>query len=132
MNYHTFPFDIQFITFSFKYFFYSKFFLTSFLLFFFVKTSSNFCTIQVTNNITPQNCIFNPTNNKNFFWPIWSVSFSKNVFLFGNSNMVTNFKFRIFLVTIVVVFRIRIICNVNRFHFDGSMNCVIVLINKII
>ena len=90
-----FPFDIQFITFSFKYFFYSKFFLISLLQFVFIKTSSNFFTIQITNSISPRNCIFNFINNKNFFWPIWSISFSKNVFIFWNSNMITNFKFRI-------------------------------------
>ena len=36
-----FPFDVQFITFSFKHFVYFKFFLTRFLQFFFIKTSSN-------------------------------------------------------------------------------------------
>ena len=40
--------NIQFITFSFKYFFYSEFFFTSFLQFFFIKTPKNWFTIQVT------------------------------------------------------------------------------------
>ena len=93
-----FQFEIQFITFSFKYFFYSKFFLTSFLQFFFLKTSSNKLTIQVINYIISRNCICNFTNNKNFFRLIWSVSFSKNVFVFSNSNMVINFKFRILFI----------------------------------
>ena len=48
-------------------FFYSKLFLTSFLQFFFVKTSTNFFTIQITNSIRPRNCIFDFINNKNFF-----------------------------------------------------------------
>ena len=105
--------------FSFKYFFYSKFFLTSFFHVFFIKTSSNFFTIQITNNISPRNCIFNFTNNKNFF----CISFSKNVFIFWNSNFVTNFKFRIFFIKISILFSIRIICNVNRCNFNNFMNC---------
>ena len=125
-----FPFDIQFITFSFNYLFYSKFLLTIFLQFFLVKSSSNFITIQVTNNISARNCIFNFTNNKNVFWPIWSVYFSKNVFLFWNSNMITKFKFRVFFIKIFILFSIRIIRNINRFHFNNFMSCVIVYINN--
>ena len=93
----TFPFNIQFIAFSFNYFFYSKFFLISFLQFFFIKTSNNFFTIKIINYICPWNCIFNFFNYKNFFRPIWCVSFSKNIFVLRNSYMITNFKFRIFL-----------------------------------
>ena len=135
----SFPFDIQFTTFSFKYFFYAKFLLISLLQFFFIKTFSNFFTIQIINNISQKNCIFNFTNNKNFFWPNWSISFSKNVFMFWNSNMITNFKFRIFFIWIFIVFSIRIVRNINRFQFYCSMNCelelwtcCIVFINNII
>ena len=127
-----FPFDVQFTFFSFKHFFYSKFFLTTFLQFSFIKASSDFFTIQVTNNISSRKCIFNFTNNKNIFLPIWSVSFSKNVFIFWNPNMIANFEFRIFLIRIFIVFSIRIRCNANRFHFNASVNCVIVFINNII
>ena len=67
--------------------------------------------------------IFNFTNNTNFFWPIWSVPFCENVFIFWSSNMVTNFKSRIFSIKILIVFSIRIICNINRFHFNSFMNC---------
>ena len=55
----SFPFDIQCITFSLNYFFYSKSFLTSFLQFFFIKTSNNFFTIQIINYVCTRNCIFN-------------------------------------------------------------------------
>ena len=65
-----FPFDIQFITFSFNDFFYFKFFLICFLQFFTTKTSSNKLAIQVINYICPWNCIFNFISNKNFLWPI--------------------------------------------------------------
>ena len=81
-----------------------------FLQFFSFKASSNWLTIQVTNHSCPRNCIFNVANNKNFFWPNWSISFSKNVFLFWYSDMITNFKFRIL----------------------GSVNCVIVFFNNIL
>ena len=128
----SFPFDVQFVTFSFKYFFYSEFFLTSFLQFFFIKISSNWFTIQVTNKISPRNCIFNFNNNKNIFWPILSVSYSKNIFVFLNPNMITSFEFRIFFARIFNVFSIRIVCIVNRFHFNASMNCIIAFINNII
>ena len=82
-----------------KYFFYSKFFLICFLQFFFIKCSNNFFTIEIINNISPRNCIFRFTNNRNFFWLVWSVSCSKNVFIFWNSNTVTNFKLRILSLT---------------------------------
>ena len=108
-----FPLEVQFIPFSFKYFFYSKFFLTNFLQFFFIKTFGNFFTIQAFNSISPRNCIFNFTNNKNFFGPIWSIFFSKKVFVFWNFNMVTNFKFTIFFIKIFIVFSIRIITSLG-------------------
>ena len=63
------------------------FFLITFLQFFFIKTSSNFLTIQITNSINPTNCIFNFINNNTFFWSIWSISFSKNVFLSPTLNL---------------------------------------------
>ena len=47
---------IQIITFSFKYFLYSKLFLISLLKFFFIKTSNNLFTITIINNISPWNC----------------------------------------------------------------------------
>ena len=62
-----------------------------------ISETDNFFTIQTTNSISPRNCISNFINNKNFFRPIWSISFSKYIFIFRNSNIVTNFKFRIFL-----------------------------------
>ena len=81
----TFPFDISFITFFLDYFFYPIFLLISLLQFFSIKCSNNFLTIEIINNICPRNCIFNFFNYKNFFRPIWCVSFSKNIFVFGNS-----------------------------------------------
>ena len=54
-----------------------------------------------------------------------------NVFVFLNPNMITNFEFRIFFITIFILFSIRIRCNLNSFNFNASMNCVIVFINNI-
>ena len=106
----SFRFDVQFITFSFENFLYSKFFLTSFLQLFFIKTSSNWLTIDVTSYVCPRNCIFNFTNNKNLFWPILAVSFTKKVFLFWNLNMITNFEFRSGYIRILIAFNVRFGC----------------------
>ena len=113
-------------------FFYSKFFLISFLQFFFINTSNNFFTIKIINKISPWNCFFNFFNYKNFFWTIRNISFCKNIFILRNSNIITNFKFRIFFIWMLIVFSIIIIRNFNRFLFNSSMNSVILFINNII
>ena len=115
---------MQLVSFSSNYFFHSKFFAISLLQFFFIKSSNNFFTFQVTNNIGPWNCIFNFANYKNFFWLIWSISFSKNASVFWDSN-ITNLKFRILKIKISIIFSIRISFNINGFHFNSSMECVI-------
>ena len=115
----TFPFNRQFVT---------------FLVFaiFFIKASSNRFTTGVANNISPGNCIFNFAKNKNFFWLVSSVSFSKDAFVFWYSGTITNFKFRIFIVRIFIVFSIRIRCYLSGFHFYCSVNCAVVFINTIV
>ena len=97
-NYHNLSIWHIFISFSFDNLFNPKLFLISLLQVFFIKCSNNFFTIEIINNICPWNCIFNFTNNKNFFRPIWCISFSKNIFVFRNSYVITNFKFRIFII----------------------------------
>ena len=37
-------------------------------------------------------------NHKNTFRPIWSVTFCESVFIFRCSHMITNLKFRIFII----------------------------------
>ena len=118
--------SIQNTTFSFNYHFYSEFFSICFLQFFLIKSSSNFFTIYITNKTRSWNSIFNFANNNNFLWPIWGISFSKNVVLFRNSDMITYFKFGNFFIRVNIVFSIRILCNISQFHFNNSMNCVIV------
>ena len=120
------------MTFSCKYFFYSKFLLISLLQFFFIKCSNNFFIIEVINSIFPWNCIFNFTNNKNILRPIWCISFRKNIFLCRNSYEITNFKFRIFFMNFFLKINIWIIFNINRFHLNCSMICIIILTNYII
>ena len=80
------------------YFFYSKFLLIYLLQFFFIKCSNDFFTITIINNISPWDCILNFFNHKNSFRPIWSIALSKNFFVFRYSQMITNFKFRIFII----------------------------------
>ena len=87
-----FPFDIQFIAFSFNYVFYSNFFLTTFLQFFFIETSSNSFTISVTNYIKPRNFIFNFTNKQIFFWPFGAYPSAK-AFLSNESLSNNRFSF---------------------------------------
>ena len=60
-----FSFGKQFISFSFDYFIYSKFFLISFLQFFLIKNSNNLFTIKITNNISPWNSDCNWTRTQN-------------------------------------------------------------------
>ena len=96
------------------------------------KNSRNLFTIQVTNNISPWNCVFNFTNKKNLFLPILGITFSKSVFVFWYLYKISNFKFRLGFIRIFVVFSIRIWCNVNWFHFYCSLNCVIIFINNIV
>ena len=78
----TYPFDINFITLSFNFFFYPKFLLICFLQFFFVKHSNNFFTYEITNNKCPRNSILNFFNNKIFLRPILNISVCTNVFVF--------------------------------------------------
>ena len=120
------------MTFFLKYFFYSKFFLISLLQLFFIKCSNNFFTIKIINNICPWNCIFNFTNNKNFFRPIWHVSFSKNIFIFRNSYVIINFKFWIFIVNFFFEINLCTIFNIIRFHLNYFMICIIIFIYYII
>ena len=62
----TFTFEIQLITSSFNYFFYSKLFLICFCNFF----SNNFFIIKIANNICSQHSIFTFFIHKSFFRPI--------------------------------------------------------------
>ena len=67
--------------------------------FFFIKRPKYFpafqFTIKAINDIHPWYCIFHFFNNKNFFWPVWSVTLCQNIFVLWYSYMMTNFKFRI-------------------------------------
>ena len=66
------------------------------------------------------------------FRPIWSVSFSKNVSVFLNSYMITNFKFRIFIINFITRANICFIFNINMFHLNCSMISILVFIYYII
>ena len=114
------------------YFFNSKLFLICFLQFFFVKVSNNFFTIKITNNICPWHSVFNLFNHKTLFRLTWNVTFSKNVFIFIFCNMITNFKFRIFLIIFFIKVNICAWPYTNRFHFNCAMICIVVFINYII
>ena len=82
----------------------------------------------------PWHCIFNFFIYKHFFRPIWSVTFGKNVlvFIYLYPCMITNFKFRIFIIVFIPRVDICTIFNMNMFHFNCSLICVIVFIYYII
>ena len=113
-------------------FFYPKSLLICFWSLFFIKCSTNFFTIEIINNISPWNSIFSFFNHKNFFRPIWSISFSKKVFILWYSNMFASFKFRIFIITFFNRVNICIIFNFNRLHFNCSLIYIVVFIYYII
>ena len=80
--------------------------LNYFLHFFFAKSSNNSFAVRIVNNVSPRHSIFNFFNHKNFFRPIWSVTFRKKLFMFWYSNNITNFKFKISF----IIFLIKSIC----------------------
>ena len=59
---------------------------------------------EIMNNTCPGNIIFNFCDYKNFFRPIWSISFSKKVSVFWYYNMITNLKFRIFIILLESIY----------------------------
>ena len=91
------------------------------LQFFFVKCSNYFLAVKMTNKICPRNSIFNFFNHKNLSRPIWSVIFYKNVLIFLYSYMITNFKFRIFLIIFFIKVNICAWPYINRLHFCCAM-----------
>ena len=86
--------------------------------------SNNFFTIKIVNNICPWHSIFNFFNHKNVFRPNWSTSFTKNIFAFWYSYMITDFKFTTFIITFFLPESIHIVFNINRLHFYCNMICI--------
>ena len=89
--------------------------------FFFIKCRNRFFSVKITNNICPRNSIINFFNIKNFFRSIWNLTFCKNVFMFWNFYMVTNIKFRIFFIVLVIEINICAWLYINRIHFYCAM-----------
>ena len=67
--------------------------------------------------------IFNCFNNKNLFWSIWSAGFGKNTFGFWYSDMITNIKFMVFIITLCTCL------DINMLHFECSGICIVVFTN---
>ena len=108
--------------FSFIFLFYFIFFF--FLMFFAIlcKCSNNFFSVKIINNICPQHSYFNFFNYKNFWRPIWGVTFSKKNFFWYSNN--SNFKFRNFIINFFSRASIRVWFYLNRFHFSCAI-CII-------
>ena len=99
--------------------------------FFFIKTFSNFFTIKVTNQVHETVfLILLTTKTSSDQFEVYPLA--KMILYFQNPNMITNFEFGIFFIRILVLFTIRIRCNVNWLHFYCSVNCAIVFINYIV
>ena len=63
---------------------------------------------------------------------VWSISFRKKYLVFWYSYIITNFKFRIFIINLFTKVNICIIFNSSRFRFDCAMICYVVFIHYII
>ena len=116
------------ITFFLYYFFNYKLCFICLLQLSFIKESNNFFIIKILYYIYPWYCIVNFFNQINFFRLIWSVTFCKNNFIFLYSNMIADFKFRIFTIFYIKV-SIYVHLHINKLHFDCFMICTIVFIN---
>ena len=92
-----------------------------FLQFFFIKRSNNFFAFKINNNICPWHSIFNFSNHVILFRPIWKTAFCKNIFIYWYSNIIPNFKFRIFLIIFFIAVKLNAWLYINRLHFNYSM-----------
>ena len=121
MIYHSLSICIKFISFLLGYLFYSKFFFICFLQFIFIKHSNNIFTIEIIDNLCSWNNIYNFFDYKNSFRPIWSISFSKSVFLFWYSYMITNLKFRIIIIFLLpkLIYILSLTFISKRLHFNS-------------
>ena len=102
-----------------------------FLQFFFVKCSNNYFVVKITNNIYPRNSFLNFFNHKNFFRPISKITFCKNVLKFWYSYMITNFKFRIFLIIFFIKVNICALLYINRLMYYDICYCIFSLYHLI-
>ena len=118
--------------FSLHYFFNSKFSLISFLQFVFVKCFNTFFTLMSLITYVYGTVFFNFFNQKNFFRTIQTVTFCKNVFIFWNSNSITNLKFRIFIISFFTRFNIFAWFHIKKFHFNCALICIVTFIHYII
>ena len=87
---------------------------------FFVNLSSNIFTVKITNKICPRNSILNFFYHKSFYRVITNIIFCKNIFGFRYSYMVTNLKFRVFIIS-----SLSYIClNLNLFV---ALHCIVLI-----
>ena len=71
-------------------------------------------------------------NYKNFFYPIKSITFWKNIFVFSYSYMIINLNLRIFLITFFIKVNICIILDINKPRFYCTIICLAVFFNYFI
>ena len=119
-------FEIQFVTIWFNYFFYSKFFLICFLHIFSIKHSIIFSALRslITYVHITQLRKLLQTNLEHNLFP--------KCYFFWHFYMVTNFKFRIFLIILFMKINVCARLYINKLHFDCAMICIVSFINYII
>ena len=121
------------ITFIRNYFVSSKLCLICVLQFFFMKWNVPIISSPLRSLLTyvHRTVVFNFLVTKKFFTPIWNVAFCKNVLIFRYPNMITDFKFMIFLIIFFIKVNICARLYINRLYFDCAMICIVVFINYI-
>ena len=115
---------MSFISFSFNDFLCPKFFLIYFLQFFFIKSSNNFFTIKIINNMCNGAVFLASLITKAFLDQFGVYPLAKTFLYFFY--IITNFNFWIFIIEINIAFSIITRLNTNRFHFNCSMVCIAV------
>ena len=99
------------------------FFESGFVTYLYKSDSTVSSQLKLSNTCQCQwNSIFKLFNNKNFFRPIWSVNFWKNVFIFQYSYMI---KLRIIFLISYPKINIYPGLYFNRLQFNSSMTCIV-------
>lgn len=131
----TFPHHTQFIDFFLDYFFsiLSDWWFSCSNSFY--RIFHQFFTVEIINDICPWYNIFrfpDQKTSKDFLGPNWRVALFKNIFLFSYSQMISNFKFRIFVIIFNTIVNKLAPLIISWFHFSCYMICVVVCVNYFI
>ena len=125
------PADVESIPFFLDYFFNSEVYVTGLLTLFFTECSNNLFIVKIAENACPCHSILFSWSQR-LFQNNLSVALCKNIFLFWYFHMVTNFKFRISVITLNTMPNLRKWLNIGRLHFYCCMICFVIFANYFI